>query len=118
MNAGAYYLVEIGIPENSLDGWSIEVAKRGGEDVAIVITKNNEIHIAALPGHEKTAMTRKNIAQYLSPLIEKYGWSSTRVPIDVTDHKLREHLGFKYSHSDEKFTYWNCMTLPYQRKAK
>jgi hypothetical protein len=34
----------------------------------------------------------------------------------VTDHKLREHLGFIETWRDDQFTYWALTELPFQRK--
>ncbi len=105
------YLAALGL---SVEGWKKEVATRDGQDVAVVVSKGTEIHFVSLGG---PAMTRKNTLEFLKPIYDEFGFVTTRVPIDVTDHKLRRVLGFKQTWADAQFSYW-CMTeLPFQ-KAK
>jgi hypothetical protein len=107
------YLQSIGASPDSLAGWSIKVAQRSGLDVAFVCTLGTEIHFVSLVGPR--AMSRKNIAQFMAPLIAEYGYATTRVSIDETNHKLREHLGFVESWSDNQYRYFICTELPYTR---
>lgn len=95
--------------------WEVSFAQRAGEDVAIVATRGPEIHFFSMvPGR---AMSRKNTLEFLQPLYEKFGYVTTRVPLEETCHKLRQVLGFEYMWSDDNFSYW-CMTeLPFS-KAK
>ena len=108
------YLSTLGATPAALDGWTVHTAQRGGVDVAFVITKGSEIHFVSLVGPR--AMSRKNIVQYLCPLIEEYGYASTRVPASETNHKLRESLGFICVWQDENYSYWMLMHCPYQRQ--
>lgn len=107
------YLHSIGASPDSLDGWSIKVAQRGGVDCAFVCTLGPEIHFVSLVGPR--AMSRKNITQFMAPIIAEYGYATTRVSIAETDHKLREHLGFVESWSDNNYRYFICTELPYKR---
>jgi hypothetical protein len=107
------YLASIGAPADSLEGWTVCVAQRAGVDVAFVITRGPEIHMLSIA--ERRAMSRRNIAQFVAPLLDKFGYCTTRVPLSETDHRLREALGFSRTWSDDHFSYWVLMRLPYQK---
>ena len=105
------YLAEMGL---SVEGWDRAVAQRDGVDVAVVVTKGTEIHFISLD--EKRAMTRKNTLAFLKPIFDKFGFVTTRVPIDVADHRLRHILGFTQTWQDDRFTYWSMTELPFQKE--
>lgn len=108
------YLASLGAAPAALDGWAVHVAQRAGEDVAFVITRGPEIHMLSLVG--KRAMSRRNIAQFLHPIVREHGYATTRVPVTETDHRLREALGFVQTWADEHYTYWALTALPYERQ--
>ena len=113
------YLESVGLPGSEpllrQHGWDVQIAQREGKDIAVVCTKGSELHFVSL--HEKHAMTRKNVLAAIEPIYREFGFFSTRVPIAVTDHKLRRALGMTYQWHDDKFTYWSATRLPFQ-KAK
>lgn len=109
----AAYLMSIGASPDSLDGWTIRTAQRAGTDCAFVITNGPEIHFVSID--ERRAMSRKNILEFVAPLIETYGFATTRVPASETNHKLREALGFLPTWQDADFLYWALTELPYQK---
>lgn len=108
------YLRGLGLAPEHLEGWTVEVAKRAGQDVAIVATQGAEIHLVSLVGPR--AMTRRNTLAFLQPLLERYGYATTRVPIDETNHKLREHLGFTETWNDGRWRYFAMTALPFQKE--
>ncbi len=110
----AQYLNSVGICTNSLDGWIVSIAQRAGVDSLIVATRGPEIHI--MPFEHGKAISRRNIAEFLNPLIDEYGYASTRVPIAEEDHRLRVKLGFVMTWEDEQFTYWTVTEHPFKRK--
>jgi hypothetical protein len=112
----AQYLQSLRADPSALDGWTITTAQRAGEDVGFVITKGPEIHI--LPTAEKKAMSRRNILEFVKPLLEQYGYVTTRVPIAETNHRLRVALGFEYTWSDAMFSYWALTKIPYERNVQ
>lgn len=113
----ARYLASVGLPGSEpllrKDDWDVQVAQRDGRDVAVVIVKGTEIHFVSLD--EKRAMTRKNTLQFLEPIFAEWGFVTTRVPLTVTDHRLREILGFKFQWRDHQFSYWTLFALPFQK---
>jgi hypothetical protein len=64
----------------------------------------------------KRAMSRRNIALYVSPLLEEFGMVTTRVPVAETDHKLRLALGFVQTWCDGIYTYWAMTRCPFEKK--
>lgn len=105
---------ELGISEAAFDGWQCTVAQRAGVDVAVVLSKGTELHMASLT--DKKAISRKNVRDFVLPILLEYGFVTTRVPIAETDHKLRERLGFLKTWSDDHYSYF-CMTEPPYEKA-
>lgn len=108
------YLSSIGATPDALDGWTVKAAQRNGVDVAFVATLGPEIHFVSLVGER--AMSRRNIEAHTAPLFDRYGYMTTRTLLTETDHKLREHLGFVHTWSDEHYAYWLADEPPFQRK--
>lgn len=108
------YLSTLGVGEDALDGWAVTVAQRDGVDCGFVIVKGTEVHI--LPFADG-AMTRKNIREAMAPILDAYGFITTRVPLAETDHRLRRVLGFEHLWSDHAFSYWAATALPFSRKT-
>jgi hypothetical protein len=107
------YLASLGAMPSSLSDWKIQIAQRAGVDVAFVLTRGPEIHLLPLvPGK---AMTRRNIMEFLGPLVDKFGYATTRTPLAETDHRLRHVLGFHKTWQDEYFTYWAITKMPYTK---
>jgi len=97
----------------NLHGWDVKIATRTGEDVAICISKGPEFHFVPLVVGK--AMSRKNIIEALEPIMNEYGYVTTRVPVCEENHKLRLKLGFVKSWEDNDFSYWALTELPYQK---
>lgn len=110
------YLTSLGATPDALEGWTVHTAQRAGVDVAFVITRGPEIHMLSLVGPR--AMTRKNITEYLHPIVEAHGYATTRVPLAETDHRLRLALGFQQTWQDHDHSYWATTSLPYARQEK
>lgn len=66
---------------------------------------------------DKKAMTRKNITEFIAPLLDEYGYATTRVPIAEEDHRLRTVLGFTCTWTDNAYSYWCLTELPFARKS-
>lgn len=107
------YLRAIGVDPT---GWDVRYAKRAGVVVGLVMTKGCEVHIHSMRPRE--ALSRKNIRDFLGPLLERHGYVTTRVPRNVIDHRLREHLGFVQTWADDRFTYWALTELPYSKREE
>jgi hypothetical protein len=110
------YLASLGASPSALDGWTVHTAQRADVDVAFVITRGPEIHMLSLVGPR--AMSRRNIAAFLYPILEEHGYATTRVPLSETDHRLRLALGFSQQWADENYTYWALTKRPYDRQQQ
>jgi hypothetical protein len=82
--------------------------------VGFVLTKGPEIHI--LPLVAGRSMSRRNIHEFMAPILKRFGYCVTRVPISETDHRLRLKLGFTMTWTDDRFTYWAATELPYAKE--
>lgn len=108
------YLATLGATPESLDGWTVHTAQRAGEDVGFFMHKGPEVHMLSIVG--KRAMSRRNIALYVCPILEEFGIVTTRVPLGETDHKLRLALGFVHTWSDNLYSYWALTHCPFEKK--
>lgn len=112
----AAYLTGIGAEPSALDGWTVKEAQHAGALAAFVIAKGPEIHFVPVEG--KRGMSRRNIHEFLAPILAEFGYCTTRVPLAETNHKLRESLGFRLTWADASHTYWAMTELPYARQEK
>lgn len=110
------YLASLGTDTTVLDGWTVHTAQRDGEDVGFVFTNGPEIHI--LPIIERRAISRRNIIEFMQPLLDQFGYVTTRVPLAETEHRLRTALGFELTWQDHACTYWALTRLRYVRTQK
>lgn len=110
------YLQGLGIAEEDLAGWDVQVARRAGVDVGLVATRGPEVHIVAIV--EKKAMSRRNTLEHLARLLDLYGYVTTRVPITETDHRLRVALGFSETWTDARWRYFALTELPFSKEMK
>lgn len=110
------YLASLSADPAALVGWNIHTALRDGEEVGFCLSKGPECHI--LPLVDGKSLTRRNILEFLSPLIAEFGYVTTRVPITETNHRLRTALGFEPTWTDENFAYFALTRLKYARIQK
>lgn len=108
------YLTSLGVTD--LPGWTITEAQRNGRAAGFVLTNGSEIHIAPMDRGE--SLSRRNIHQFIAPLLQEFGYVTTRVPLLETDHSLFLRVGFKQTWADLNFTYWALTELPYPRRSK
>lgn len=110
------YLNSLGAGPSALIGWTVHTAQRDGAVVGFVITRGPEIH--CLPLIDGKSLTRRNILEHILPLIEQFGYATTRVPKTETNHRLRTALGFEQTWSDHECTYFALTRLKYAHKQK
>jgi hypothetical protein len=95
---------------DSLDGWRIAPHYEGGVMVGATITKGSEFHFATFGGQWK--MTRADIRRYLRPLIDRYGYVTTKTPKeDTRQGRFNKILGFFVTGEDEFFTHYKLERL-------
>lgn len=111
----AAYLATVGVSEDAMAGWTIAEAFRDGASVGFIIRAGAEIHIVPMVAGK--SLSRRNIIDAVQPVLDSYGYVVTRVPVEQQDHRLRERLGFKQTHQDQRYTYWALTKLPYERRT-
>jgi hypothetical protein len=99
--------------EKNLDGWIQRPAFRNGVQVGATIQRGPEMHMISFS--DGKAMSRKNIVEHLAPVLDQYGYVTTRVPKAEEDHRLRTKLGFEFTWEDDQYTYWCLTQLPFQK---
>lgn len=81
-----------------------------------MLTNGSEMHIAPMDKGE--SLSRRNIHQFIVPMLEEFGYVTTRTLPDDTDYSWLVRVGFKQTWKDERFVYWALTELPFQRGRK
>lgn len=88
-----------------------------GQHVATAVVKGTEIHFALVPGKRPPGSTRGAVRAFLSPLLDKHGFLTTRVQHHRLDQKrFVQRVGFKPTWRDDQFDYYLLGALPFTRK--
>lgn len=102
-----------------LADWEVVPAEVDGQHVATAILKGPEIHFALVPGWRPQVCYRGAIKAFLGPLLERYGFLTTRVLFGRTAQKaFIRRLGFEKTWSDENFEYYMLGSVPFERKSQ
>lgn len=113
------YLHESGVPdaqiEQALGHWGLVPFYVSDALAAVVMVRGPEIHLVLAPQwRDKGAMTRGRIRGVLKPLLQTFGYLTTRLAKGDGTHRLFiDRLGFKPTWSDERFTYFMLTELPF-----
>ena len=95
---------------DSLNGWLIEPRYEDGVMVGATLTNGPEFHFATFGSQWK--LTRADIRRYLCPLIERYGYVTTKTPKeDTRQSRFNKILGFFVTSEDEFFTHYKLERL-------
>jgi hypothetical protein len=96
--------------------WTATPVLIDGRHVATHVTKGTEIHFALVPGWRPTSCQRGVIREIFRPLIERYGYATTRVPhFRPAQKRFVQRLGFKPTWQDEQVSYYLLGDLPFKR---
>lgn len=96
--------------------WDIHAIEEDGELLAAVMRNGTEVHLAVAPEHQRRKFSRRRAQQFVAPLLDEYGFLTTRVLHDRTQEKLFvQRLGFKPTWSDHQFKYYLLGRLPFAR---
>lgn len=88
-----------------------------GQHVATAVVKGTEIHFALVPGKRPPGSARGAVRAFLSPLLDKHGFLTTRVQHHRLDQKrFVERVGFRPTWRDDQFDYYLLGALPFTRK--
>jgi hypothetical protein len=90
-----------------------------GVHVCTALVKGTEIHFAIVAEHRLRTVLRMRARDFLEPLLERYGFLTTRVALGRTDEqRFVLRMGFEPTWSDHKFRYYLLAELPFSRKTK
>ena len=96
--------------ENFFSGWDIREHKIDGIVVGAALTKESEFHFVTFGN--QWALTRRDIRNYLLPILGKYGYVTTKTPIeDVRQHRFNKILGFVANGEDEFYTHYRLANI-------
>lgn len=103
-------------PARLPDEWEIHAIEENGELLAAVMRNGTEVHLAVAPEHQRRKFTRARAQRFVAPLLEQYGFLTTRVrhgrPIEQL---FVQRLGFKPTWNDSRFQYYLLGALPFAR---
>jgi len=107
---GAWWPAEL--PEQ----WEIHAIEEDGELLAAVMRNGTEVHLAVAPQHQRRKFSRRRAQQFVAPLLDEYGFLTTRVLRDRTqEQRFVQRLGFKPTWRDDQFSYYLLGRLPFAR---
>ncbi len=102
--------------EAELAKWELIPAYREGDLCGVVMLRGTEMHVCAKPEYIGSAITRKNIADTLSVLLEKHGFLTTRLfHGHDAERRFIERCGFRQTWQDATFNYFILTEAPYAK---
>lgn len=105
-----------GFAASIFNGWRVIPAYAGDAHIATAIIKGTEIHLYVLPQFRFKALQRGRIQAFLVPLLERFGFLTTRVMHEQRGQKrFVERMGFKPTWEDKQFQYYMLGRLPFAR---
>lgn len=93
----------------NIEGWD-RIETPLGE----VFIRGSEIH---LNPDVQCMVSRRHFQDVFGPIIEEYGFVTTRVPHGMSDEFTRR-IGFEVTWADDHFTYYIMEHVPFSRKDK
>lgn len=99
--------------------WALlPVHARGGALAAVLLQRGCELHVVLPPEKRgKGIITRAGVRAALQPVLEQYGYVTTRiVKGDGSQRLFIDRLGFKPTWSDERYTYFILTQLPFGKR--
>lgn len=87
-----------------IEDWDVTPVEIGGELAFTTLAHGPEFHFTSFgTGHK---ITRDMIRAHIDPIMEKFGFVTTRTPKDdARQARLNRALGFKVTHEDEFFAF-------------
>jgi hypothetical protein len=103
----------------ALETWEAVPVLLEGEHVGSAIVNGTEIHFALVPDWRPGASMRGRIREFLTPLLERRGFLTTRVRHErPAEKQFVQRVGFKSTWKDAQFEYYLLGCLPFERKTQ
>lgn len=97
------------------EAWEFHPYERGGEIQAIAAMQGTEIHFAIAPNWRRILICRQRTREFLAPLIDRFGFLTTRsISIDL-NHRFLSRLGFNKTWDDGKCSHYMLTELPFSK---
>jgi hypothetical protein len=110
LNAIANYLGCIPV------GWETRAILIDGVYYGDVMLQGNEIHVAIDPKHRRRSWSRRLVQTFFLPLLAEKKFLTTRSMIGDDTEPFIRRLGFVQTNEDDRYRYWWCDSLPFERK--
>lgn len=93
-----------------LEDWETRLMEINGVPAMVTFTKGPEFHFASL--NTGAPVTLAIIRSEFAAVINKYGFLTTKTPIDGYDrqHRLNQRIGFKITGQDKHFVHYRLDT--------
>ena len=102
--------------ENLVESWHFEGWHENGELAAVAMLKGTENHYAVAPNWRGRIITRRRTRAFLAPLMERYGFLTTRsFDHDNVSALFLCRLGFIKTWTELHFHHWMLTELPFSR---
>lgn len=99
-----------------LQRWTFEPLKIDGQTAAIAAIDGTEIHFAIAPEWRLKTITRARTHEFLAPLMEPFGFLTTRTEPDVSKDRFLTRLGFCKTWNDGRFDHYLMAELPFGKE--
>lgn len=118
MDAREQFAEWSGVPGSAglLLGWETACLEIDGETAGVAILSGTEIHFALAPEWRKRAITRRRVRDFLSPLLARRGFLTTRAH-NPTDEMRRflYRMGFVTTWAEPDVEHFMLCAVPYQK---
>lgn len=82
----------------------------------VLIKQGTEVHVFLSPEWRGKLIRRKNVREFIAPLLAEHEFLTTRLPCGSHNKSFVERVGFKHTWTDGTFDYFMLTSLPFERR--
>lgn len=98
-----------------LAGWELVPLVIDGVERGGAILAGTEIHFALAPEWRGRSFTTARVREFLTPLVDRLGFLTTRAPTDAGRHRFLSRLGFERTWSASGVDHYMLCNAPFGR---
>lgn len=103
-----------GLPRGlQLDARRFVPYEQGGVVRAIAALDGTEIHFAVHPSYRHRVIARHRTRAFLAPLLEEFGFLTTRAEPGIRNYSFLTRLGFCFTWNDGRLDHYMLSALPW-----